>query len=169
VVSRYRERPLILLSDANVLLDLAPVGGLECLLELGTVEVLDVVLSEVERDPNIPDLSALGFVSVAVQTSWLDAARAMSPQGLSFQDALCLYHAKQAGRLLLSNDKLLRNTATNLQVKVHGTLWVVQELERHKICQAALLCSWLEQWTTSLHAFLPRRELEQIRLAFGCG
>jgi predicted nucleic acid-binding protein len=81
---------------------------------------------------------------------------------------LCFYHAKEAGRLLLSNDKLLRNTAIAHQVEVHGTLWVVQELHRRQICPPALLCAWLEQWVNHLHAFLPRRELEQVRLLLGC-
>lgn len=121
---------MILLSDANVLLDLAPVGGLEYLLKLGTVEVLDVVLSEVRRDPRIPDLTALGFGIIEVQIPSVTASRAIAPKGLSLPDALCIAYCQQAGRVLLSNDRLMRNTAIAQRVEVHGTLWVVQELYR---------------------------------------
>ena len=143
-------------------------GGLRYLGQLGIVEVLDVVLAEVQNDSRLPDLTTLGFRIVAVETSWIAASRVGTPDGLSLVDALCFYHAKQTGRMLLSNDNLLRKTCAANQVEVHGTLWVVQELHRQQLCQASDLCVWLEQWVNHLHAFLPRRELEQLRVLLGC-
>ncbi|WP_071789086.1 hypothetical protein [Leptolyngbya sp. Heron Island J] len=48
---------MILLSDANVLIDLGHVQGLDVLCQIETVEVLDVVLEECDH-PSQPDLVA---------------------------------------------------------------------------------------------------------------
>ena len=62
-----------LLSDANILIDFAKVGGLESLARLATLEVLDVVLAEVDELCE-SQVSALGVRVVQVQEAWLSEA-----------------------------------------------------------------------------------------------
>jgi hypothetical protein len=98
---------LILLSDANVLIDLGYVSGLWVLAQLGQVEVLDVVLEECKhpRQPTlVDDIYQAGIQVVTVPHEWPALARPYQTKALSFQDVLCLYYAKTFQRSLLTNE-----------------------------------------------------------------
>jgi hypothetical protein len=157
-----------LISDANILLDLAPVDGLGYLVQLGTLEVLDVVLTEVQSDPRVPNLAALGIRIVPVEPAWLLPAQTLKQGGLSLPDAFCLHYASTGNHILLSNDKPLRKACHTAQVEVHGSLWIVLELHRQNLAAKDVLCDWLEQWTTVLKARLPTQELALVRQTLGC-
>lgn len=156
------------MSDANILLDLAPVNGLEYLVQLGTLEVLDVILAEVKSDPRVPNLAELGIRIVPVEPAWLLPTQALKQGGLSLQDAFCLHYATTGNHILLSNDKPLRKACNTAKVEVHGSLWIVLELHRQNLCQKDLLCDWLDQWATVLKARLPTQELILVRQTLGC-
>jgi hypothetical protein len=159
---------LILVSDANILIDLAAVQGLEFVLHLGTLEVLDVVLTEVKNDPRIPDLNALGVRIVTVEPEWIPQALVLKHGGLSLTDALCLHRSSTHRHVLLSNDGPLRKACAKAGVEIHGSLWVVLELHRLNLCEPAMLCGWLHDWETNLKARLPVAQLEQVRNTLGC-
>jgi hypothetical protein len=159
---------LKLVVDANVLLDFAYVGGLADFVQLGDVEVLDVVQAEVQLDSNMPDLLALGCSVIATQANWVTTALATKPSGLSLPDALCVYYAQTNRYTLLSNDKQVRTACTARGVVVHGTLWVAQELHSRQLCQPKQLCLWLAQWTGARGAYLPSKEVARLRQILGC-
>jgi hypothetical protein len=156
-----------LLSDANILIDFTKVGGLDALVKLGTLEVLDVVLAEVD-DLSEPQVSALGVRVVQVQETWLPAAKALKKAGLSLADALCLHYSLTNGHTLLSNDARLRRACAENQVAVHGSLWAVLELHRRAICPPDVLCGWLSRWENELEARLPAGEMARVRQDLGC-
>ncbi|WP_119280665.1 hypothetical protein [Calidithermus roseus] len=158
---------MILLSDANILIDFANVGGLDSLVKLGTLEVLDVVLAEVD-DLTEPQVSALGVRVVRVQETWFSEARVLKKAGLSLADALCLHYCCTNGHTLLSNDGRLRKACAENQVAVHGSLWAVLELHSRGICPPAVLCGWLSRWENELEARLPASELARVRREVGC-
>ncbi|MEO1210041.1 MAG: hypothetical protein AAFX78_10915 [Cyanobacteria bacterium J06638_20] len=161
---------MILLSDANVLIDLGYVDGLPVLTQLGTVEVLDVVFDECchPRQPDLPEaIAAAGIQTVIVTQEWAFLARSYQQGTLSFQDALCLYYAKTYQRLLLTNEKPLRNLCQEQQVPVHGTLWVIQSVYERQLLDAAILCEWLA--ILSHHnRRLPKAEVKVLRQILGC-
>jgi predicted nucleic acid-binding protein len=161
---------LILLSDANVLIDLGYVDGLSVLTQLGTVEVLDVVFDECchPRQPNLPAaIAAAGIHTVMVTQAWAFLARSYQTGPLSFQDALCLYYAKTYQRLLLTNEKPLRRSCQEQQVPVHGTLWVIQSVYERELLDAAILCEWLS--ILSRHnRRLPKAEVNILAKLLGC-
>ncbi len=157
---------MILLSDANILIDFALVGGIQHLTRLGKVEVLDAVFEEA-RDPKITDPELLGLVIVSVQEEWIAAAQTQREGKLSLQDALCLYYAQAQNRVLLTTDAPLRKAALPLKVEVHGSLWVVQQLFERGLCDVSVLCHWLEVWP-SLNARLPAKELSELKKRLGC-
>ncbi len=158
---------MILLSDANILIDFAKVGGLDALVKLGTLEVLDVVLAEVE-ELSEPQVSTLGVRVVQVQETWLQKAKALKKAGLSLADALCLHYCLTNGYTLLSNDGRLRRACVENQVAVHGSLWAVLELHQRAIRPPDVLCSWLSRWENELEARLPASELARVRRVLGC-
>jgi predicted nucleic acid-binding protein len=158
---------LILLSDANILIDFALVNGLEHLVRLGPIEVLDVVFEEAD-EPAITNPDQLGLVIVKVQTDWVTIARGERQGKLSLPDALCLYYARTQGRVLLTTDAPLRKYATAAKVEVHGSLWVVKELFERDLCDAKTLCAWLENWP-KLNARLPVVEVGKLKMLLKCG
>lgn len=130
--------------------------------KLGTLEVLDVVLAEV-NDLCEPQVSALGVGVVQVQFTWLPEAKALKKAGLSQADVLNLYYCRTNGHTLLSNDRRLRRACTENQVAVHGSLWAVLELNHRAICRPDVLCHWLSYWENELAARLPADELARVR------
>ncbi len=163
---------LILLADANILLDFGWVEGLPFLAALGPLEVLDNVLLEASRDPHLPELEthlkALGVTVIEVPHIWTDGILAVKRGKLSFQDATCLFYGQAAARSVLTNERELRKRCTDLRVDVHGSLWVVEQLHTRALCQKSLLCDWLRRWPTEFGAFLPTSELERLRRVLGC-
>ena len=56
---------------------------------------------------------------------------------------------------LLTGDRYLRTVAAALGVRVHGVLWIVDELEAAGACDDAFLIGALDIWKTDRSVFLP--------------
>ena len=158
------------LLDANVLIDLGYINGLDVLPSLGTSEVLDVVLLECEhpKQPNlIYDIQKAGVCEIPTEKKWASAARIYRTGRLSFQDALSFYYTKAFSRTLLTNEQPLRNRCFEEDVPVHGVLWVIEQAYVSKLKSASQLCDWL----LALEMFNrrpPQAELSQLRQKLGC-
>ena len=82
--------------------------------------------------------------------------------GLSAYDALCLLLAqRRSTSVLLTGDKLLRRAAEAAGVRVHGVLWVVDQLQEAGLCGAFRLIAALEAWRADLAVFLPQSEVDR--------
>lgn len=161
---------MILLADANVLIDLGYVGGLGAFAALGAVEVLDVTLDECchPRQPTLlEEIRAAGIQVVTVQADWLSAAQAYRQGPLSWPDALCYFYAQTYQRVLLTNEKPLRQLCQQEGIPVHGTLWLVHELDQHGRIARATLCQWLAV-LQQCNRRLPVVELAELRSRLGC-
>lgn len=161
---------MILLSDANVLIDLGYVSGLELLVQLAPTEVLDVVLDECEH-PSQPSLveavSEAGIQVVETQTSWVVAAGAYRSAELSERDRLNLYYAKAFQRVLLAGDLPLRERCAKEGVEVHGSLWLVEQAHARKLVPPEVLCRWLGVWPR-VGRRLPKPDLARLKKQLGC-
>lgn len=161
---------MILLSDANVLIDLGYVDGLSVLMQLGTVEVLDVVFDECchPSQPELPgEITVAGIDKITVTKEWALLARPYQTGPLSFQDALCLYYAKTYQRLLLTNERPLRRRCEEQQVPVHGTLWIIQSVYEQGLVNTATLCEWLSILNRQ-NRRLPKPEVAVMKSLLGC-
>lgn len=161
---------MILLADANVLIDLGHVDGLNVLCHLGQVEVLDVVLQECEHpaQPSLVDtILEVGIQEIQTERAWVALAQIYRTGNLSLQDVLNLYYAKEFDRCLLTNEKLLREQCQQKDVAVHGTLWVIKESARKQLRLNVQLCNWLKVLPT-LDRRLPSREINQLRKELNC-
>lgn len=136
---------MILVSDANVLIDLGYVDGLQALTQLGEVEILDVVFDECCH-PSQPELhreiAAVGIRKITVLSQWAQLARPYQTGLLSFQDALCLYYAKTYQRILLTNEAPLRRYCEEQKVPVHDIHWIIHSVYEQQLVSSSILWQW---------------------------
>ena len=86
----------------------------------------------------------------------------MQHRRLSANDCFCLVATQcHENGILLTGDGLLRTVAAEAGVRVHGVLWVVDELAAAGACEAALLVNALEIWKSDRAVFLPDHLIEQ--------
>ena len=85
---------------------------------------------------------------------------------LSANDCFCLVATRCHNQaILLIGDGLLRRVAGDDGRRVHGVLWVVDELRRTAVCTNDLLVTALEVWEADQAVFLPAPEVElRLRL-----
>lgn len=162
--------PLILLSDANVLIDLYVVGGMSVVSKIAPVEVLDSVLVEVENrhQPGITEqVRAASITIVPVSDELFAEARKLEIRGLSLQDKLNLHYVRKQKRTLLTGDGRLRRICSAEGTTVFGTLWVIDEVHKGKLVNVEDLCRWLSRLSET-DRFLPMEELARLRKKFGC-
>ena len=123
----------LLISDANVLIDLDIGGVLECLFLLRDYRfaVPDVLFAEelVKHHPQLPELGlellTLGAPAIS-ETLALTTRYAGS--GVSLNDLMTLALARQEGCPVLTGDRVLRRIAGDEGVAVMGTLWLIERL-----------------------------------------
>ena len=81
---------------------------------------------------------------------------------LSANDCFCLVATRQHHEsILLTGDSLLRRVAGQQGLRVHGVLWVIDELIAANACGAELLTEALEAWKADRTVFLPPAEIDQ--------
>lgn len=81
---------------------------------------------------------------------------------LSANDCFCLVSAQcHEDGILLTGDGLLRTVAAATGVRVHGVLWIVDELSNANACENALLVAALEVWKADQSVFLPDNLIDQ--------
>jgi hypothetical protein len=161
---------LILLTDANILITLHDVGGIPVLPQLGPTEILDVVFDECLNDCQ-PDLRATalaaGIAVVESELDWLEEAQEIAEGALSEQDAYCYIYARDAGRVLISGDKPLRNKCKADGVEYRGLIWVLEETFNKGLMDTEALCEWLSL-LNSHDRRLPKVEIARLKALFGC-
>jgi hypothetical protein len=156
------------LVDANVLIDLGFVQGLDILPKLDDSEVLDVVLLECEEPVGLPNqVITAGIREIESQVEWKIKAQPFKTGRLSNQDILNFYYAKTFHRILLTNEKPLRNLCEREGVAFHGLLWVVERAYRLQLEPSDRLCSWLQK-LEQIGSRFPTRQLADLRQFLQC-
>jgi PIN domain nuclease of toxin-antitoxin system len=163
---------VILLSDANVLMDMGHVSGLPALTAIAPVEVLDVILQECHHksQPGLVEaIRTAGIKEVTADHDLLVKAAHYQETHirLSLEDAMCLHYAKKYKRLLLTNEKSLRASCDEQSVEVHGTIWIIERAHEKKLHNKKELCRWLTI-LSSPERRLPPGELLRLKHIFGC-
>lgn len=163
---------LILLSDAMILMDMGHVQGLDALKGIASVEVLDVVLQECDHEsqPNLVDIvRSAGIAEIVTSRSLVTKATeyCLLHTQLSLQDALCLHYARENSRILLTNEKQLRNRCNAESIEVHGTIWILEQVHERKLRRKRELCEWISILSTKERR-LPVSDLNRLSELFGC-
>ena len=80
-------------------------------------------------------------------------------RALSANDCFCLVTALANRGIVLTGDALLRKVAASEGLRVHGVLWVIDELAVAGACAICLLVDALQAWQSDSAVFLPQHEI----------
>ena len=152
----------VIVTDASCLIDLRNGGLLDvlCYLTYQFVVPLPVRATEV-RDFSVEQwkqLDIAGVVTHDLPPNEVGQALALKVRhpSLSAKDCFRYVTAAVHSAILLTGDGLLRKVATNNGLRVHGVLWIVDELEAAGGCDRSLLIQALDTWQGDDTVFLPQ-------------
>lgn len=157
----------VVVNDASCLIDLRKGGLLAalCNLPYQLVVPLSVRVSEVLdfSDEQWRHLDEHGLITHDLAPDEVAQAFVLKARhrALSANDCFCLVTALIHRGILLTGYALLRKVATANGLRVHGVLWVVDELAAAGGCDASLLIDALRACETDSTVFLPRREVSR--------
>jgi predicted nucleic acid-binding protein len=126
---------MLLISDANVLIDMKDGGLLKAMFQLDDEFAVPDLLYAEELEDQHSQLPRLGLQIRSL--SGESIARAMTLvqryRGPGINDLFALELARECGCPLLTGDKALRNAAGAEGVEIRGTLWLVEALVQQGI------------------------------------
>ena len=125
----------ILISDANVIIDMEDSGLTELMFRLPYQFAVPNILYYDELEEEHPNLLELGLVELelAPETVEKSIELAQCYRKPSRYDCLALAAAMQEECPLVTCDKALRKAAQQENVEIRGTIWLVDELVKHEL------------------------------------
>ncbi len=155
----------VVVNDASCLIDLRKGGLLAVLCDLPyrLVVPLPVRRSEVldfsgDQWRQLDDDGLLTHDLTPEEVGRALALKARHP-ALSANDCFCYVTALVHSGILLTGDASLRKVATSSGMRVHGVLWIVDELDNAGTCPRSLLTLALKTWQSDDTVFLPEDEI----------
>lgn len=122
---------LLLISDANVIIDLEAGNILSVLFELPYCFAMPDILYEDEIEEGSPGLTDLGLQILAIEPQYIEYATELGvkyEEEPGFYDMLALALAKQEACPLVTGDRNLRAVASKEGAEIRGTVWVLTEM-----------------------------------------
>ncbi len=160
--------PLVVVNDASCLIDLRKGRLLRALCRLPLRLVVPLPIRESELLDFTPcdweTLDQGGMETHDLTPERVADALALARRfgRLSANDCFCLVTAQShKGSILLTGDSLLRTVASAEGVRVHGVLWIVDQLRATNVCERALLIKALEDWKSDRAVFLPNHLIDR--------
>ena len=157
-------KPMVV-NDASCLIDLRKGGLLSVLCRLPYRIIVPLPIRNSElldfSDEHWRVLDSSGMVTydlTADEVTAAFAAKARNP-ALSANDCFCLVTAQINNAVLLTGDARLVRIARKDGLRVHGVLWVIDQLKERNACNDALLASALNVWRLDATVFLPEDEI----------
>jgi predicted nucleic acid-binding protein len=157
---------ILLVNDANILIDLLKIDLLALFFQLRyEFHVTDMVADEVREEnagvmQGFLDDGTLKKKNFTYEELWQIQLLMLRHKGLSIKDCSCLFQSKALNARLITGDALLRKTAEQDQIKVHGILWVFDQLINEDLLTTALAREKLSR-LVSLNARLPAAECKK--------
>ena len=159
----------LLISDANILIDMESGGLLHAMFRIDATFAVPNILFEEELREQHPELPRLGLKSLELSESSVEHAdnlvRKYQAIGASINDLLALALARQEKCPLLTGDAKLRIAANREQVEFHGTIWLVGQMVAGGVIvprQAAAAYTKMKR----TGRWLPWDEVEKQRASF---
>ena len=158
----------VVVNDASCLIDLRKGRLLHVLLRLPYQFIVPLPIREEElldfthEEWRVLEDGGLTTYDLSGEEVALVMALKREHRGLSANDCFALVTAaKQENGILLTGDNQLRKVASSKEVRVHGVLWIIDELLAAGACETELLISALEVWRDDRAVFLPTTEIEK--------
>ncbi len=160
----------ILVSDTNIWIDLHRCNLLETVFKLPHQFVTTEFVWRELRKPPGQQLTDLGLAIEALssdETLQLFALK-QSLKNSSLADVSCYFVARDRGWTLLTNDGALRKSGHQSELDVRGVLWILDELEFHRVLSPVELASALTSMLDA-GARLPDEECDRRLLKWRKG
>lgn len=127
---------IIIITDACFLIDLIDIDLFEEFIGLGyQVHITSSVFAELEGDEYAKPVTEclrrkkiFLYKLTAADQAALEKLMRKHSSRLSEPDCSCLYLAKEINATILTCEKLLTKVAKNLDLDVHGSLWILDRL-----------------------------------------
>ena len=157
----------VLISDANIFIDLIEGGLLEELFQLEqTIKTSDILFYE-ELEQNHADLLVKGLILVElVEDSMIYFESLLQKaEGPSTNDCFAMVTAWQEKCPLLTGDRALKELAESEKVEVKGTVWVVFEMLNQNVISLEHARTAFTKMKISKRR-LPWRTIEKMLLEY---
>lgn len=158
---------LLVISDANILIDLAQIEMLAVFTKLNfKLFTTDFILEELNQTQGVlVDELVFSKELVVIETNEIEDYYGITnllnqTNGLSFEDCSVWYYSKKKNGTLLTGDAKLRREAEKDNVEVRGIIFVFDEIVKQNLLkptEAALKISQLKQ----INPRLPINELDK--------
>jgi hypothetical protein len=155
----------VLISDNSVLVNLRNGDLLETAFGLPWTFAVPDLLADAEIYPQeLQELSALGLQVVELDPNGIAAAQQLqaNKRRLSLVDCFSLTLAEINGWCLLTDDRLLRKTAQEARVDMHGSLWVVEAMAIYQLRGSDALCEGVGRMVAHPTARLPAAQVNAL-------
>ena len=156
-----------IVNDASCLIDLRKGGLLRVLCSLPCQIVVPLPIRESElldftsRDWQILDDAGLTTHDLTPEQVREALDLKHRHPSLSANDCFCVVTAHTFNGILLTGDALLRRVASEDGLRVHGVLWVIDQLKAVEACEDTLLVHALDVWREDAAVFLPSDEISR--------
>lgn len=159
----WRAKMLLIISDASVLIDVECGELTNAMFSLPWQFAVPDILFVEELAERHAHLSRFGLISKTMSGDLVAEAYGLHQKYLkpSVNDMLALTLAKHEGCQLLTGDKALREAAKELNVEVHGTIWLVEQMLKGEKITVDVASVAFQQMKDS-GSRLPWNEVEKI-------
>ncbi len=127
--------PKVAIQDANILIDMVDIDLLDVMLELPVeFHVSDFVLGELTEGSVLNAATAAvadgRLIADAFDAEEIEAVAELLNEvsGPSFPDCSCIFLAGKLSAALLTGDARMRREAKSRGIRVHGSLWILDQL-----------------------------------------
>ena len=155
----------VIVNDASCLIDLRKGGLLTAICSLPYRLVVPLPIRESEvLDFSVREwrqLDDAGLITHDLTPEEVGQALELKKRhpALSANDCFCYVTALACRGILLTGDALLRRVAGDNGLRVHGVLWIVDELATSRTCPRGVLRKALTAWQADASVFLPEQEI----------
>lgn len=155
----------VVVHDASSLIDLRKGGLLPALGNLPYRLVVPLPVRESEildfSDVQWQALEDAGLITHDLTPDEVQRALALKAlhPALSANGCFCFVTADIRDGILVTGDRQLRNVAADNGLRVHGVLWILDELHAAQACSVCTLARALRSWQSDVTVFLPRDEI----------
>jgi len=156
---------LLIISDASVLIDIEHGNLTSAMFGLPWQFAVPDILFAEELAEQHGRLLQLGLISKTMDGNQVNEAYKLRQEYVqtSVNDLLALILAKHENCQLLTGDKALRKVAAKLNVEVHGTIWLVNQMvQQQKITVEVARVSF--QYMKNSGSRLPWSKIEKMLL-----
>jgi len=121
------------------------------------------------KEPSCDILEQLGVKRYSLSEREVAEIQALRKQkrALSVADASSVVAARALGALILTDERSLREKAQELQIEVHGTLWLLDQLVAAQLINDETVCDAVARMIAA-NAWFPKQTVNRLKTRYNC-